>query len=298
MTLRRSRIVCAVATASTILLWAATARAQQPAVGPLDNFDLFVGPDGSKQPQDLGINAHMGLRVSGNIGASVAKAARIGIQAGVGFNASDAAVHVLDQVDSATSRRTQTFFTVGMFQRTERRLSWGLAYDAVVVHYYDDFALSQVRGEIAFDVTKDDQIGAWFTKGTHGDDAVAAGTPVRLDAIGQINFFHRHYWANAARTSVWAGVAAGHDDVVFVFTPDPRNDYVAVFGAELFVPLSHRFAVTGSANLIQPAATGTVDAYLGVSWFPKNGAMRATRSTYAPIMAVANNPTFAVNLRR
>ncbi len=71
-----------------------------------------------------------------------------------------------------------------------------------------------------------------------------------------------------------------------------------VYGAELSIPLSERSTVTGSANLITPAATGTVDAFLGVSFFPKRSALRQAPDTFAPVHTVANNPTMAIDLRR
>jgi hypothetical protein len=110
----------------------------------------------------LGINANMGIRLSANWGFPVAEAAKLGAQIGVGFNASDAAVHVLDQVEG-TSRRTQTFVTAGLFQRPTARFSWGLVYDGLFEHYYDDFQLGQVRGQVGFGMTSDDEVGAWFT---------------------------------------------------------------------------------------------------------------------------------------
>ena len=99
-------------------------------------------------------------------------------------------------------------------------------------------------------------------------------------------------------TSCSAARPGGHDDVVFVFPANPRDSHVLVYGAELYMPLSDKFAVTGSANLVTPAATGTVDAFLGVAFYPKKGAMRASHNRFAPMMAVANNPTFSVNLKR
>ena len=44
---------------------------------------------------------------------------------GLGFNATDAAVHVPDQIEG-TSNRTQTYITAGIFQRASDRFSWGL----------------------------------------------------------------------------------------------------------------------------------------------------------------------------
>jgi hypothetical protein len=73
---------------------------------------------------------------------------------------------------------------------------------------------------------------------------------------------------------------------------------VLVYGAELSVPLSDRFALTGATNLMTPAATGTVDAYLGVTFYPSRGGFRASRNRFSPVLCVANNPTMAIDLRR
>ena len=173
-----------------------------------------------------------------------------------------------------------------------------MAYDALIEHYYDDFQLAQMRGQIGIDVTADNEMGVWFTKSLKGDDAHMAGTPVRLDPISQANVFYRHRWANHAQTAAWIGVAAGHGDVVWVFPANPRDDHVLVYGSELHMPLSDRFAITGAANFLTPTATGTVDAFLGVAFYPGRSAMRQDRNTYAPLADVANNPTFPVNLQR
>ena len=101
-----------------------------------------------------------------------------------------------------------------------------------------------------------------------------------------------------ARTNVWVGLANAHHNVVWVFEDNSKDDNVLVYGAELSVPLSERFAITGAANFVTPTATGTVDAYLGLTFFPGRSAMRSVRNVYAPFTAVANNPTFAVDLRR
>ena len=71
-----------------------------------------------------------------------------------------------------------------------------------------------------------------------------------------------------------------------------------LYGAELRMPLSEKFAVTGAANLLTPASTGMVDAYLGVTYFPGHGAFRSARNTFAPLQPVANNPEMPVNLHR
>jgi hypothetical protein len=93
-------------------------------------------------------------------------------------------------------------------------------------------------------------------------------------------------------------VANGHNNVVWVFPDNSRDAHVLLYGAELYMPLSERFAVTGAANLLTPASTGTVDAYLGVSFFLGHGAFRASGNTFAPLLPVANNPEMAINLHR
>jgi hypothetical protein len=267
-----------------------------PSTGKFENLSLFVGPDGSKQPQDLGINANMGIRFSANWGFPLVERLNLGAQVGAGVNLSDNAVHVLDQIQG-TTRRTQTFATFGVFQRFNRA-NWGLAYDHLVEHYFDDFNMGQLRGQVGYNVTASNEIGTWFTKGAQGASGHMGATAVRLDPISQINAYTRHTWANMAQTAVWVGVASGHQDVVWVFPDNSRDSHVLVYGAELRMPLSDKFAITGAANLLTPASTGTVDAFLGVAFYPGHGAMRSARNTYSPFADVANNPSMAINLRR
>jgi hypothetical protein len=84
--------------------------------------------------------------------------------------------------------------------------------------------------------------------------------------------------------------APGHDDVVWVLPANPRDRHVLVYGAELRMPLSERFAITGAANFLTPTATGTVDAFLGVAFYPGRSAMRQDRNAYAPIAASQTIP--------
>jgi hypothetical protein len=285
--------------AALIVATSASAFAQSTTTASpaLENLSIFAGLDGSKQPQDLGINANMGVRLSANWGFPVVDRAKLGAQIGVAYNASDAAVHVLDQIEG-TSRRTQTYLTAGIFQRPTERMNWGVAYDLMFQDYYDDFRLSQFRGQMGYAVTRSNEVGAWFAKRASGDQGTMGTTAVHLDPITQVNGYTRITWASQAQTTLWVGVAAGHENVVWVFPDNSRSDNVLVYGAELQLPLNDRFAVTGAANFLTPTSTGTVDAYLGIAFYPGRGALRAARNTYAPITTVANSPTMSVNLRR
>jgi hypothetical protein len=282
-----------------VLACSSPSLAQTSSTSPslLENLSLFVGPEGSKQPQDLGINANMGIRFAANWAFPLLDAMNLGAQIGAAVNVSDSAVHVVDQIEG-TSRRTQTFVTAGVFQRPTPRINWGLAYDISVVRYYDDFVFGQVRGQAGYNVTRDNEVGVWFTKAVRGDEGAFASTPVHLDPISQINGYWRRIWPTAAQTSLWIGMASAHHNVVWVFPDNSRDRHVLVYGADLAMPLSDRFAVTGAANLVTPTSTGTVDAFLGLSFYPGRSAQRLATNRFTPVNGVANNTSMPINLSR
>jgi hypothetical protein len=275
----------------------AASAAPAPVIGRFENFSLFAGLDGSKQPQDLGINAHMGVRTAVNSGLKLAEKWGLGAQVGGALNFSDAAVHVLDQI-GGPSRRTQAYLTLGVFQRTSKKFNWALAYDMLHEDYYDNFHLAQFRTDLSYNINAQNSFGASIAKAVRGDDGVMGETPVRLDPISQVHGYFRQVWPTGAMTRLWAGVAGGHNNVVWVFPDNSRKDHVWVYGADLHMPLSDHFAVAGQGNFVTPTATGTVDAYLGVVFYPGRSALRQSQSRFAPVMPVANNPTFSVNLKR
>ncbi len=268
-----------------------------PVVNPFENLSLFIGLDGSKQPQDLGINANMGVRFALNWGFAVSQSDKLGAQIGIAANLSDAAEHVLDQIEG-TSRRAQVYVTAGIFQRTSRRINWGLAYDMLFQDYYDTVRLGQWRGQFGYAISERHEMGAWVTKGVEGATATMVSTPVRLDPISQLNGYTTHTWPSNARTTIWVGLAAGHTNLVWLLPPDTERERSLVYGAELHMPLSERFAVTGAANFITPTASGTVDAYLGVVFYPGRNGMRRTQGSFSPVNPVGNSPMFPVNVRR
>lgn len=290
-----------VATLACLVLQPTSAFAQTPPVAQTDaqdswlgRVDLFAGLEGSKQPQDLGINASMGPRFSANIGAPVVRRVGFGMQAGVAINASDAAVHVLDQIDG-TSRRTQVFATLGIFQRSDS-FSWAFGYDALRQFYYDDVTLGQWRGEISAAAGESDQIGVWFTAASRGERASIGETALRLDPISQVSAMFRHVWPSGARTAVWAGIAEGHYNIVLLFPGNSRDRRSLVYGADIYMPLNEWLAITGATNLMTPTATGTVDAFMGITLTLGGG--RRPKAPFVPMLGVANNTSFAVDLSR
>lgn len=290
---RVSRGLAIVGVVGSLMGAPTVAFAQAAAASPFEHVAFFAGLDGSKQPQDLGINANMGLRLSLNAGLPVVPAKGLGVQVGAAINLSDAAVHVLDQIEG-TSRRSQLFVTTGVFQRLARA-SWAVAYDLQRDAYYDTFALGQIRGEVARRVTSADELGAAFNLGTGSRRGTVGDTRVELKPIAQALAFARREWSKGGRTTLWAGVASEHHNQVLVI-PDPSVDrHVFVYGARLDVPLNDRVSISGSANLITPAATGTVDAFLGMT-IRASKARERERALSLPLLDVANNPEMPVDL--
>jgi hypothetical protein len=259
----------------------------------LDRLVLFVGLDGSKQPQDLGINANIGPRFSVSWTVPVSPRLGLGVRLGAAANASDAAVNVLEQIDG-TSRRFQLFSTVGLYQ-TKGRLSWAAGYDGLRQDYFDETWMAQLRGELEVAVGRNDQMGVRFTAPLRGANAAIGDVSLRLEPIAQVSAVARHSWPSGAATGIWVGVAEGHHNVVLVFPGNSRDTHVVVYGAELSMPLNDRWSVTGATNLMTPAATGAVDAFMGVT--VRLGARRR-RSPFGAMLNVANNTTFAVDLAR
>jgi hypothetical protein len=168
-------------------------------------------------------------------------------------------------------------------------------YDLQSTQYFDHFRLGQLRGHAGYAVRTRDEIGVWFTKGLDGDTAVMGSTPVQVEAIGQVNAYVRHAWPSGARTGLWLGYAGGHERLVWVLPDRPGLTGALAYGADLDVPLDARFSLTGAANFVTPTASGTVDAYLGLTVHLGG---RLARRAFSPLATVANNPSFAVDLRR
>jgi hypothetical protein len=263
----------------------------------IDNLSVFLGLDGSKQPQDLGLNANMGGRAEINWGFPLLPSWGIGGQIGSSENYSDAAVHVVNQLEG-THNRWQNFTTVGVFQRTNWGLKWAAAYDFLDERYYDHIELGQWRGLLGFDVNEHNEIGSWFTVTDRNDTAFFTTAPVHLEPLSQGTLYWTHTWHCEAQTSVWVGMAEGHGRVVFSISNEPPTKNVFTYGAAVNIPLGNYVSLYGAANFLTPADTGTVDAFLGFAFYPGGGARELRHRRFAPLLPVANNPFFSVDLRQ
>ncbi len=264
----------------------------------LDNLSFFVGLEGSKEPQDFGVNANFGGRVSVNWGVPIWEQYGLGLQIGTSLNATSNAVQVFQRVDGQVGR-TQNFTTVGFFQRTPIGLKWGAVYDFLEEDYYQDFHLGQWRLKLGYDLTPCNEIGGQASVASFGDNGFFAGSiPITLRPITQGSLYWRHTWETQVETTFWAGMAEGHSRPNLALGDLSRDQNEFLFGADIFVPLNNYVVLFGEANFIMPSASGTVDSYLGFEFYPGGGAQQARKNTFAPLFPVANSTSFSTDLIR
>ena len=272
--------------------------------GLFDEISFFFGVDGSKQPQDFGVNAHVGGQASVNWGVPLLPEIGLGTQLGTNFTAHANAVQVLELVGESKDRQ-QSYTTIGLFQRlggTGRqlagRIGWGVAWDYLNEDYYDDFDLNQWRLRGTYGLTDYDEIGVNAAIRGGGDVGVfGADTPVTLRPITQGYAFWRHFYATGAQTTFWAGASEGHGENNAVTGPAADADDQFLFGADVLMPLTDRMAIYGEANFMMPVDTGTVDAFLGVQYYVGGRRGMSRRGRYAPMFSTASPVAFSVDLR-
>lgn len=266
-------------------------------VGWFDNLSVFGGLDGSKGPEDLGINANFGGRGAVNWGFPIFEAFGVGGQLGTAINYARTAVTVLETVDG-TRERMQSFSTAGCFQRTARGLVWAFAYDFLYEDYYARMTMGQWRGQCGWAMNDNNEMGMWGTLGNWGDNAALGNFAFHMQPITQGNMYMKHIWRSEAVTTFWVGMAERHGRFVLLNPGAPSTPHPFVFGANIYVPLNNYLSLYGEANFITPNDTGTVTATLGFAFYPGGRAWTAARNRFAPVLPVANNPTFAVDVER
>ncbi len=270
---------------------------------PLNWFDansielrIFNGIDGSKQPQDFGVNANLGIRSSVSLSGPLVYDRGLGWQIGTAFTASENAVRVYELLGEEDTR-WQSYTTLGVFQRLDSNLAWGLAYDYLYQESYDDAHAGQFRGTLSQQISNNDWVGVRGSIDEHGDSAEFLTTTLHLRPISQGGAFWTHRWPFQARTTTFLGMAESHSEsnAVTGFSAPTKNKFV--FGLDIFIPIAPSLAMTGSTNLMRPADTGTVDAFLGFEWIPGVGSRRAGLQRFSALQSVASPTTMPIDLR-
>ncbi len=269
-----------------------------PTQGPFDELYVRMAIDGSKQPQDFGVNAQLGGQAAINAGFPILADLYLGMQVGSSVTATSNAVRVYELLGESTGR-TQNFTTLGLFQRTDSGFAWGFVHDFLYENHYDDFKLGQWRIRTSYDLSETTQIGCTAMLQSYGDAGIfGTSTNVRLQPIDQFHLYLRHFWKTGAQTTLWAGVAEGHGEDNAVTGFSPPKDESFLFGADVLMPLTATLAIYGETNMIMPSDTGTVDAFLGVQWYPGGNTRSARRRKFSPMLELASPVSFAADLAR
>ncbi len=263
--------------------------------GIFDRSSWFAGLEGSKQPQDFGVNANLGSRYAASFGGPLLEDRNLGWQLGTAIQFTDNAVRV-NELLGAPNDRFQSYTTAGLFRNGDSGWSCGAVYDFLYQDSFDQITAGQVRTTLSKQIFETQTIGLRASIPTHGDGAHFLQTPVRLRPISQGSLFWRQYWPTTAQTTFVLGVSDSHSESNAVTGPSPRVHGCYVLGADVFMPLTHRIAIYGETNLTSPFDTGTVDAFLGVQWFPGGNACAFRRGTFAPLHGVAGSTSMPLDL--
>lgn len=265
---------------------------------PAGTLTSFFGIDGSKQPQDFGANANLGLAAQLNYSGPLMPNYGIGFQIGTRAVFAGNAVQVYELLGESTDR-FQNFTTVGLYQRLNSGLAYGIAYDYLTQESFDNFSLGQWRFRASFDLTPVDEIGVTLNFSDRSDIGRFNSESVVLDPIEQMHIYLRRNWQSGVNTSFWIGVADKHaEENAITGTLPPKTNQI-LFGADLFAPLNGWMAIYGETNLVMPADTGAVDAYLGVQIAPQGICRsRSRQNRFRSFLPVASSPSFTTDLNR
>jgi len=261
-------------------------------------FSMLFGIDGSKQPQDFGVNANLGVIGQVSFSAPLVPNAGIGFQIGNSAAFSANAVQVFELLGESKDRFLN-FTTVGVFQRLDSGLSWGAVYDFLSAESFDSFQLGQWRVGAALEFGHGSEVGVTLNLADRRDRANFNSQIVELEPIEQLRIHFRKQWETEVSTTFWLGVADQHSEENAVTGTLPPKQNQVLFGADVFAPLNHWLALYGETNLIMPADTGTVDAYLGVQIAPGSiRRVRAQSNRFRTFLPVAAAPSFSIDLNR
>ncbi len=265
-------------------------------------WHTLTGLIGSKQPQDLGIQGHVGARLGANLAFAPHRKSGFGFQFGSAFDYAGAASGVM-QAQVGTRSRSQIFSTGGLFLRKD---SWtmGAAYDFQYQNYYKNYVYHQARFEFEFTLNEKDSIGFSGSIGLNSEESnYTSGlfsNDITLEPLARGNIFWKRNWLDLNQVRVWVGISEGHGRFIQalqnVTTPATGPNFT--YGGDFHIPLSDCIALVGRANFILPHDSGAVDTFFGINIYPGENAKTTHTDRFAPYMPVASNSDFVIDLRK
>ncbi|MGZ3732174.1 MAG: DUF6666 family protein [Parachlamydiaceae bacterium] len=273
---------------------------------------VFAGAENFRGIPDGNTNDNFGIHTGIEIASPVPYLNRyeMGFQLGASYGVYDFAGH-RQTYKCSRNAQTQEFITMGLFLRplSSLPLSMGIVYDWMFNQnyglYVQNITIEQLRGQIAYLFTPNDQIGAWATydtsRGIKCQRIKELGFQITYRAIAQVNIFWRRFYGNGIESTVWLGTPL-RNRLNREHSSLPGK---YIIGLQLHVPFFENWALTGRACYMQP---GTRSGHLGAREYVSNitinlnyffGGNPTTTENCAwlPYLSMANNTNFFVDAK-
>ena len=194
----------------------------------------------------------------------------------------------LDGASFTDESRSQLFLTGGIFRRVDCGFHWGLVVDYLSDEWYYHADLVQLRGELGWNLTPNNEFGFRMTASTQSTSSVNGllSTNDAFQATDQYRLYHRRILHNGIEVDANAGVTENGD---------------VLLGSNFDIPLTGRLNLRTGVDYLIPEGAGAVGEQeeswnLGFSlvWFPC-GRPCGGRDYYRPLFNVADNGSFMVD---
>lgn len=257
-----------------------------------DDFTIFGGVHGFKGPLDRGRNGNFGFHEGLNWGGPLWDYMQIGYQ--VGGQVVHSNFHGDQVYSNNDDGRTQYFVTAGLFHRAEVcGFQIGVVADWLQDDYYGQINMTQVRSEISYLTKSQNEFG--LSAATNTDTANVSSEvlnvtnlPTSLRSADMFSAFWRKRFGQRGEGRLWLGASSNSN---------------VIFGGDIRVPLSKRFAIESSFNYLsadgeQGEQDNTAESWstvFNLVWYPGWTACRSGKHPYRPLFNVADNTTFMID---
>jgi len=256
----------------------------------LQNTTLFAGVHGFTGPGNLSSSGSFGFHEGINMGAPAPFLAPygVGMQFGVRTLQSN-----LSGSGVTSSQRNQSFFTAGLFRRTDWGLQGGVVFDLLRDRWYDAVDLSQVRGEISWKHPCYNEFGYWFAVGDRTDQSTLPDNP-NATATWETTELHAFFYRRRLRC-----LRGGLGRFYAGFTGD-RDGLV---GADTRIPFNSRWSLDSHFTYLVPEQATNNGGTSNESWnvgitlvmHLGNKSCCDCGNYFEPLLNVADNGNFMVD---
>jgi hypothetical protein len=251
-----------------------------------ENLSLFTGVENFRSTVNVDGISNFGFNEGFNWSMPVSRTVGWAIQFGADFTQTG-----FDSTPSSSldETRMQTFLTLGVFHRPtcQTGLQYGLAFDWLHDDFFDDFDLTQLRGEISWMVDPQNDYGFWFATGLKDETLRSAVlSPVTFEVVDQFAFFHRRRFCRGGDARFWAGWT---------------NNDEAVLGADFCLPVAQCWGLEGGFNYLlsgnrnQQLADESWNVGVNVVFYIGGNAF--CQGPSRPLFGVADNSSFIARVK-